>query len=52
MRKYGFLIRESDNYHNLGSTYYRIAVKTRYTNRALIKAIKEVRRNALVIGNY
>ena len=52
LRKYGFLIRECDNYHNLGSTYYRIAVKTRYTNRALIKAIKEVRRNALVIGNY
>ncbi|WP_418311682.1 pyridoxal phosphate-dependent aminotransferase, partial [Phascolarctobacterium faecium] len=52
LRKHGFLIRECNNYHNLGPTYYRIAVKTRYTNRALIKAIKEVRRNALIIGNY
>ncbi|WP_293659460.1 threonine-phosphate decarboxylase CobD [uncultured Phascolarctobacterium sp.] len=52
LHKQGFLIRECANYHNLDSAYYRIAVKTRYTNRALIKAIKEVRRNAFVIGNY
>lgn len=52
LHKQGFLIRECANYHNLGPAYYRIAVKTRYTNRALIKAIKEVRRNALFTGNY
>lgn len=52
MQKKGFLIRECANYNNLGASYYRIAVKTRYNNRALIKAIKEVRRNALINGNY
>ncbi len=52
LRAQGFLIRECANYHNLGSGYYRIAVKTRHHNRSLIKLMKEVRRNALVIGNY
>lgn len=48
----GFLIRECANYRGLNKVYYRIAVKTRYQNRALIKAMKEVRRNAFVTGNY
>mgnify|MGYP003480686902 FL=1 len=46
------MIRSCANYHNLNEDYYRIAVKTRVLNRGLIKAIKEVKKNALFAGNY
>lgn len=41
LRSRGYLIRSCANYHNLDSSYYRIAVKTRSLNRGLIKALKE-----------
>lgn len=40
--KRGFLIRSCDNYVNLGSDYYRIAVRKRYHNLELIRAIRDV----------
>ena len=52
LREQGYLIRSCANYHNLNEDYYRIAVKTRVLNRGLIKAIKEVKKNALFAGNY
>lgn len=36
------LIRQCDNYVNLDSTYYRIAIKDRKSNEKLIKTLKEV----------
>lgn len=42
----GFLIRSCANYRNLEGPYYRVAVKTRVLNRALIKAIKEAKKHA------
>lgn len=51
LREQGYLIRSCANYHNLNEDYYRIAVKTRVLNRGLIKAIKEVKKNALFAGN-
>ena len=50
LREQGYLIRSCANYHNLGSGYYRIAVKTRTLNKGLIKAIKEARKNASIIS--
>ena len=44
LHEQGFLIRSCENYHNLGTGYYRIAVKTRVQNRAFIKAFKEARK--------
>lgn len=52
MREQGYLIRSCSNYHNLGPGYYRIAVKTRVLNRGLIKAIKEVKKHALLTNSY
>jgi len=52
LREQGYLIRSCANYHNLNEDYYRIAVKTRVLNRGLVKAIKEVKKNALFAGNY
>lgn len=52
MREQGYLIRSCSNYHNLGPGYYRIAVKTRVLNRGLIRAIKEVKKHALLTNSY
>ena len=40
--KKGILIRNCDNYPGLESGYYRVAVRSRFENEELIKAIKEV----------
>lgn len=48
LKEQGYLIRSCANYHNLGPGYYRVAVKTRVLNRGLIKAIKEVKQDALL----
>ncbi len=40
--KKGILIRNCDNYPGLDRGFYRVAVKTRFENEELIKAIKEV----------
>lgn len=48
LREQGYLIRSCANYHNLNESYYRIAVKTRVLNRGLIKAIKGIRKDALL----
>lgn len=50
LHKQGFLIRSCANYEGLGEGYYRVAVKTRVLNRALIKAIKEAKKHALFIN--
>lgn len=42
LKERGFLIRSCANYHNLGKGYYRIAVKTKRENKALIAALKEI----------
>lgn len=52
MREQGYLIRSCSNYHNLGTGYYRVAVKTRVLNRGLIRAIKEVKKHALLTNSY
>lgn len=40
--KKGVLIRSCSNYRNLNDKYYRIAVKSEYENKLLIKKIKEI----------
>lgn len=52
LHEQGYLIRSCSNYNNLDDKYYRIAIKTRVLNRGLIKAIKEAKKNALIIGTY
>ncbi len=47
----GFLIRSCANYHNLGESYYRIAVKRHAVNIRFIRAFKEVQNNALIDGD-
>ena len=42
----GILIRSCANYHNLEGPYYRVAVKARRYNRALVRAIKEAKKHA------
>lgn len=51
LKEQGFLIRSCANYKNLDENYYRIAVKTRVLNRSLIKAIKEIKKNALFVSD-
>lgn len=43
MLKKGILIRSCSNYKNLGSDYYRIAVKTAEENKLFIEALKEIK---------
>lgn len=43
---YGFLIRDCSNYTGLYAGYYRIAVRRHDENAALVKALKEIRRDA------
>jgi threonine-phosphate decarboxylase len=42
--KEGILIRSCGNYRGLSEDYYRIAVRSREENEALIEAFKEIRR--------
>ncbi len=42
MLKRGILIRSCSNYKNLGSNYYRIAVRTEEENRLFIKTLKGI----------
>lgn len=41
-RKKGFLIRDCENYRGLEAGYYRIAVRTREENEALLQAMKKI----------
>lgn len=43
MLKKGILIRSCSNYRNLGSSYYRIAVKSDRENSMLINVLKEIK---------
>lgn len=52
MSEQGYLIRSCSNYHNLGTGYYRVAVKTRVLNRGLIRAIKGIKKHALLTDSY
>lgn len=38
----GFLIRDCRNFRGLGAGYYRVAVKTREENQALLAALREI----------
>ena len=42
LRQYGIAIRNCDNYHGLGSGWYRIAVRLHYQNEQLIAAVRQV----------
>ncbi|WMJ22050.1 histidinol-phosphate transaminase [Paludicola sp. MB14-C6] len=42
LEQYGVLIRNCDNYHNLKSGFYRIAVKSQKDNQYLIECIRKV----------
>ena len=42
MEKHGILVRRCDDFHNLDSGHFRIAVRTHTENAALISAINEV----------
>ena len=39
----GFLIRDCSDYEGLGKGYYRIAVKNRMENEALLQAMEAIR---------
>ncbi len=43
MRAQGILIRDCSNYHGLEKGWYRVAVRTREENRALLDALKRCR---------
>ena len=42
LEKYKIVIRSCENYKNLGTGYYRIAVKRKTANKYLIKCLKEI----------
>ena len=42
LKERGFLIRSCANYNNLAEGYYRVAVKTKRENKALIAALQKI----------
>ncbi|HIU64812.1 MAG TPA: aminotransferase class I/II-fold pyridoxal phosphate-dependent enzyme [Candidatus Avacidaminococcus intestinavium] len=52
LRKYGFLIRDCSNYHNLRKDYYRIAVKKHSDNKLLINALRKICSDENIISDY
>jgi len=43
----GILIRDCRSFHHLGPYFFRVAVRTRKENQALIKALRQVHREIL-----
>lgn len=48
LKKRGILIRDCSNYHNLKKGFYRIAIRTREENNALLEALKSVKEERVI----